>query len=555
MSADFRRALRACRPHRRSCPASCSRSAVRPGGRPSRRRSSSSSRRCSRPRTPGPSSRPAFGARWWRPTRWSAGSPRWPPAGSAIPRPPRSWSRCSPTPIPPCGSPPRSRMGLLRDTAGAQPLMDRITGLPALDGPTAQEAITALAKIGGPRVGSFFGGVLGGSVVPSREDRRPLLSQIVLESWRLGPDAPVVALLPFLEDTAAGFRWRAAYTLGRVRARAAANRLTAAAARPRAHRARAWRRAALTRELRRFGRPRAQHRRGAARPRGVRSRACRCGSMPCARWRASATPRWRPQIVPLLDDPQPNVQVQAAMTAGELGGAEAARRARAHRGGEGALRRAAGGAGGAGPGRQRRLRRRRGQMAGKRRLAGAGRRGGGHGHRRSGAASLVPVGPGSAGRRRGPPGLGRRGRGSGSGAARRGPPAARPADAAVRSVAADAVARAADAGRPRRRWSRPSGERRATPSPMRRSRRSARSWPSGAPRPRPQSAGGPGVRRLGAAARGLPASGGGRRRTGPSWRRRWGPAYPIATGRSAAGLPRPRRAATCSPRIPWRGRR
>src|SRR5918995_4083131 len=61
-------------------------------------------------------------------------------------------------------------MGLIRDTAGAQPLMDRITGLPALDGPTAQEAITALAKIGGPKVGGFFEGVLGGSVTPSRPD-------------------------------------------------------------------------------------------------------------------------------------------------------------------------------------------------------------------------------------------------------------------------------------------------------------------------------------------------------------------------------------------------
>jgi hypothetical protein len=95
-------------------------------------------------------------------------------------------------------------LGLIRDTAGAQPLMDRITGLPPLDAQTAQEAITALAKIGGPRVGRFFEGILGGSIVPSREDRRPLLGQIVLESWRLGADAPVGALLPFLEDTAAG---------------------------------------------------------------------------------------------------------------------------------------------------------------------------------------------------------------------------------------------------------------------------------------------------------------------------------------------------------------
>ncbi len=101
-------------------------------------------------------------------------------------------------------------LGLLRDPAGARPLMDRVTGVPALDGPTAVEAIAALAKIGGREVGGFFEGILAGSVVPTVEDRRPLVSQVVLESWRLGRDAPVVSLLPFLEDTSVGLRWRAA---------------------------------------------------------------------------------------------------------------------------------------------------------------------------------------------------------------------------------------------------------------------------------------------------------------------------------------------------------
>ena len=119
-------------------------------------------------------------------------------------------------------------LGLLRDPAGARPLMDRLTGMPALDGPTALEAITALARIGGREVGSFFEGLLGGSVVPTVEDRRPLVTQVVLESWRLGGDAPVVALLPFLEDTAVAVRWRAAFTLGRLRAPAAGARLTVA---------------------------------------------------------------------------------------------------------------------------------------------------------------------------------------------------------------------------------------------------------------------------------------------------------------------------------------
>src|SRR6185436_15883962 len=39
-------------------------------------------------------------------------------------------------------------LGLLGDSAGMRPLMDRLTGMPALDGPSAEEAITALAKIG-----------------------------------------------------------------------------------------------------------------------------------------------------------------------------------------------------------------------------------------------------------------------------------------------------------------------------------------------------------------------------------------------------------------------
>ena len=60
-------------------------------------------------------------------------------------------------------------LGLLGAPAGAGPLMDRITGTPALDGPTAVEAITALAKIGGRQVGTFFEGILAGSVVPTVE--------------------------------------------------------------------------------------------------------------------------------------------------------------------------------------------------------------------------------------------------------------------------------------------------------------------------------------------------------------------------------------------------
>ena len=214
-------------------------------------------------------------------------------------------------------------LGLLGDPAGARPLMDRVTGAPPLDGPTSVEAITALAKIGGRDVGAFFEGILSGSVVPTVEDRRPLVTQAVLESWRLGGDAPVVTLLPFLEDTSVSLRWRAAYTLGRLRAPAAGNRLTVALRDPEGV-VRAMAARALTRSY--------VDTAGLA-PSSV--------AQLLARAAADANPQVKinalrslagfedttlaTEVVPLLDDPLPNVQVQAATTAGQLGGGEAAR--------------------------------------------------------------------------------------------------------------------------------------------------------------------------------------------------------------------------------------
>jgi cyclophilin family peptidyl-prolyl cis-trans isomerase/HEAT repeat protein len=211
-------------------------------------------------------------------------------------------------------------LGLMADPAAAQPLMDRITGLPALDEPTALEAITALAKIGGPKVGNFFGGVLGGSIIPSREDRRPLFRQIVLDSWRLGPDAPVMGLLPFLEDTAMVFRWRAAFTLGRVRAVPAASRLTVTLRDPE------W----FVRAMAARGLTQPYAVEAGLAPRSVADLLTRAASDANPQVRVNALRSLATfrdssvvtRIVPMLDDPVPGVQVQAAMTAGELGGRE-----------------------------------------------------------------------------------------------------------------------------------------------------------------------------------------------------------------------------------------
>jgi cyclophilin family peptidyl-prolyl cis-trans isomerase/HEAT repeat protein len=132
-----------------------------------------------------------------------------------------------------------------------------------------------------------------------------------------------VSLLPVLEDTAAAFRWRAAYTLGRLRAPAAADRLTVALRDPESI-VRAMAARALTRDY--------VDSAGLA-PRTVAELLAQAASDPSAQVRINALrslagfrdSSLASEIVPLLDDPIPNVQVQAAMTAGQLGGAEATR--------------------------------------------------------------------------------------------------------------------------------------------------------------------------------------------------------------------------------------
>lgn len=119
-------------------------------------------------------------------------------------------------------------LGLVRDTAAVEALVRRLTTSPALDGESAAEMVTALARIGGRRAAEFFAAVLADreQLVVDPAAVRPVL---VLESWRLGRLAPVPELLPFLADSSEDLRWRAAYALGRMRhaARPLAERLPA----------------------------------------------------------------------------------------------------------------------------------------------------------------------------------------------------------------------------------------------------------------------------------------------------------------------------------------
>ena len=232
-------------------------------------------------------------------------------------------------------------LGLLRDTAAVQPLIDRLAGLPALDVPTAVEAVTALAKIGGRRSGDFVGGVLSGRVVLSQEDRTPAFNQAIAEAWRLDADAPVTALLPFMEDTSPGPRLRAVYSLGRLKAPPAGNRMLLAL-RDQEPYLRSLAARALTR--------------GYAEAAGLALSAVadlllRAADDPSLAVRLNAirslagyrNPALAPKLVPMLDDQLSSVQVVVAEALGELGGNEAAKGLARAAGGKGsfALRRTA----------------------------------------------------------------------------------------------------------------------------------------------------------------------------------------------------------------------
>ncbi len=212
-------------------------------------------------------------------------------------------------------------LGLLRDSAAAEPLIQRLTGLPPLDTATAVEAISALAKIGGRRSAEFFAAVLRGQVALSQADPMPATSQILLETWRLGRDAPADALLPFARDTLAAIRWRAVYSLARLKAPAAANQLIAAM-RDEDPATRALAARALAREYAEAARLAPGTIAGILtravddKDPGVRVNALR--SLGTFHDSALASPiAWR------VDDPVPNVRVQAAATLGELGGSAA----------------------------------------------------------------------------------------------------------------------------------------------------------------------------------------------------------------------------------------
>jgi cyclophilin family peptidyl-prolyl cis-trans isomerase/HEAT repeat protein len=213
-------------------------------------------------------------------------------------------------------------LGLLQDSTAVAPIMARFSAQPRLWRDAALEGITALAKTGGPSVAGFFSGILRGTQPLTVDSATPLTTQVAQELWRLGADAPVADLVPFARDTLLNLRRAAIYSLGRLRSKAAADALVLGTRDPDAL-VRAWSARSLTRSFADSAGLGADAMIGRLRAllgdedRGVRTNAVRTLG-------TYAKPEVAGDITPLLDDQDVNVRVQVASTLGAIGGPTAA---------------------------------------------------------------------------------------------------------------------------------------------------------------------------------------------------------------------------------------
>ncbi|HEV8303334.1 MAG TPA: peptidylprolyl isomerase [Gemmatimonadales bacterium] len=124
-------------------------------------------------------------------------------------------------------------LGLLKDGRALPALLQVVrAAAPSEQGPAQLEAVTAIAKIGatggtggdeGARaLVEILATASPGAATP------PVVAAGLLEAWRLGRRAPLAELSRFADDPATATRWRALYSLGRLRAPQGAARLVAA---------------------------------------------------------------------------------------------------------------------------------------------------------------------------------------------------------------------------------------------------------------------------------------------------------------------------------------
>lgn len=212
-------------------------------------------------------------------------------------------------------------LGILGDSAATPILVQRAREIGPLSTQAALELVTAVARLGGNGARAFLSSVLDRSVWADRNDTGILAYRTVLEAWRLGPQAPVTELLGVGRDDKEELRSAAIYSLTRLRSVEAVPRFMEAANDPSSG-VRAMAVRGLTRALADSAHVAANAvtdilvRAARDNDPGVRVNALRSAG-------SFREPRLASRLVALVDDPIPNVQVQAAITLGELGGVEA----------------------------------------------------------------------------------------------------------------------------------------------------------------------------------------------------------------------------------------
>jgi cyclophilin family peptidyl-prolyl cis-trans isomerase/HEAT repeat protein len=111
-------------------------------------------------------------------------------------------------------------LGVLADARAVEPLLGIVRSVaPAAQGAREIEAVTALAKIGGEEGAQAVRLVLESA--PLGQSVPPIVMAGLLEAWRLGARAPTQLLLNYAEHPDETVRWRALYSLARLRSVAA----------------------------------------------------------------------------------------------------------------------------------------------------------------------------------------------------------------------------------------------------------------------------------------------------------------------------------------------
>jgi cyclophilin family peptidyl-prolyl cis-trans isomerase/HEAT repeat protein len=114
-------------------------------------------------------------------------------------------------------------LGLLKNARSIPALLQVIRSASADQGTPQLEAVTAIAKIGGDEGAVALRDIIAAA---SPASAGSVVNAALLEAWRLGPRAPIAQLARFTDATDAATRWRALYSLARLRAKEGAGPLT-----------------------------------------------------------------------------------------------------------------------------------------------------------------------------------------------------------------------------------------------------------------------------------------------------------------------------------------